>query len=197
MSLNLKKELKTGEQTQISMDENGVAIIPEGYKWCVECIALTPQNFDKWSSYCKVCGCREIRNSMDCPNCGYPEPDDGPICSDEQGHLPGCHFNEYEYGEETDDGLYSRIFKVRAKIIFEEFVKGLSPSRFRVIEKWIKEQREKKCDCPEFRVFPFPNIHNYKVRSVFSMDCMNAVEWSFNVRCEKCGYIYDVEDGNC
>ena len=38
------------------VDSDGKVQIPEGYKWCASCLALTSHKKGKWDLECVVCG---------------------------------------------------------------------------------------------------------------------------------------------
>jgi len=61
----------------LSLDENGILIMPEGYKYCKDCKSLTPHQKEKGNYICIVCGYRATDDT--CDNCGYEfDPEIGP-----------------------------------------------------------------------------------------------------------------------
>jgi hypothetical protein len=53
----------------LSIDEDGILIMPEGYKYCNECGSLTPHEIERHSAICKVCESNVF--GYTCENCGY------------------------------------------------------------------------------------------------------------------------------
>ena len=54
------------------------------------------------------------------------------------------------------------------------------------------------CDCPEVDCYPIQKIFNYKSTPAhWNFECSNAMEWSYDVMCNICNYVFEVEDGNC
>jgi len=53
----------------LSLDENGILKMPEGYKYCRDCKALTPYQKIKENDICIVCG--YYATDATCDNCGY------------------------------------------------------------------------------------------------------------------------------
>ena len=65
------------------------------------------------------------------------------------------------------------------------------------IKNTLKEKNMLKCSCPIMTVYPVTNIYNYRSGYYASMDCSNAMEWHYDVRCPICGDIFHVSDTNC
>jgi hypothetical protein len=63
-------------------------------------------------------------------------------------------------------------------------------------KRW-DEIKNMKCGCPTYRVYNDPHVINYSFRYYASMDCMNAAEWNYDIRCPICGEIFHVWDSNC
>ena len=205
------------------LDNNNATIVPEHYWWCSECDALTPHKYIskedrdfpwiKWQ--CEICGFEPFDLEFGCPNCGYPEPEEpGPITI--VVHGSGCHFKE----ERDDEGLIS-LDLPQAEFIMSQFERSwermrrrMFPNNFRWgCESWcgsdpglklnqklknlIHREQKRTCKCLRKVIYPMLNIHNFSIWSAPHLECSNAAEWAYDVRCEKCGFWYDRQDGNC
>ena len=151
--------------------------IPEGYKYCDNCELLTPHTLDPMINpskanasdwQCDVCESKP-EGYDNCPNCGWE-------------HDP-------------DRDVLPETIKVKkhTTVCIEKQVIETSKQHAEI--NW--ESIEEKCDCPEVVAYPIQNIFNYKFEKVFSMDCYNAAEWSYDIMCPICNEIFEVQDGNC
>lgn len=179
--------------------------IPEGYKWCSECAALTPRDkINYWRYTCMVCDNSEIGDG--CPNCGAPAPEIEFESRKVTLHRPGCHFG-WEDLEEVDDvqpflrdfhdSWADRIANEFLEDNFSTWMMNPNSAEFKRRIRIKTEIQKQSCGCPKVIIYPQPFIFNYKSHYVFSMDCSNAMEWSYDVRCPICGEVYEVSDGNC
>lgn len=146
--------------------------IPEGYKYCSHCELLTPHTngFFEFASddwKCDVCETK-LEGYDNCPNCGWE-------------HDP-------------DRDIQPETIKVKKHTI-ACLEKQVNETSKQAGMTW--QYIEEKCDCPEVVAYPIQNIFNYKSENVFSMDCYNAVEWSYEIMCPICNEIFEVQDGNC
>lgn len=179
----------------MKLDEKGVAIIPEGYKWCDECLALTPHipGERRWNLNCVICN---TSNFIDyaCPNCGYPNPEnpEGPRIV--TVHREGCHFSEEMIGNE-DSYWYTTPIAKRLVLEFKEDWTRKHPGS-RGYKQW-EDAFNTKCGCPEYTIYPDRQAYNYKSWIGNTMECINAIDWSYDIRCPICGLIYEISDGNC
>jgi len=179
--------------------------IPEGYKWCNECDALTPHikemnpefSWQKSYQYCVICENQiDIDQQEICPNCGwsYEKYYNNQSHINIQVHNIGCHYDyKYEYDSEEDeneDGIPYAYYQYGsyAEKIWREFKRE---------NLQFKKIKEVKCSCPEYTIITDPYCYSYNERSVFSMDCMNAIEWNLKIRCPICGGRFEISDGNC
>lgn len=158
--------------------ETGILIIPDGYRWCQECNALTPHKpNEKEHSWepdfrCFVCGQTE-EGYDSCPHCGW----------NAEGDLE-------DYG----------IHEVTAHICGWPEWEELQERQWRedpILHRRCSQFETPKCDCPTVRIIKGPNIFNTWSRSVYSMDCMNAMEWGGEIRCPICGTIFEFDASNC
>lgn len=171
--------------------------VPEGYGWCEDCKALTPFTKEQFKRYCNIC--MNTKYGYGCNNCGWEEPDNGELLVKEVSiHGDGCHCDNYDPYQE--DGYY---YDNWATAILKDFFKSYPNHLYNYnqdrnkIEKRLKELNLLECSCPKVTIYPVTNIYNFREYSVFSMDCSNAIEWSYDVRCPICGDIFYVQDGNC
>lgn len=68
------------------------------------------------------------------------------------------------------------------------------------VSRWrrrVRDAEKMKCGCPRVTIYRGLDIRNYSYRSVYSQDCMDAGEWSYERRCQICGEWFEIEDGNC
>ena len=182
--------------------------VPEGYRWCPECEGLTEQKEGEHlqSSYCIVCNYFNTGICI-CPNCGGPEPADDIFDDEVILHHDGCHCKNYYEGD-----LYSWSELV-ARSFYDDWMKP-EPDRISWAyrcgtpeEKAYERNKDLKikwnvaynykCGCLKTMIYKSLNIFDYEYRTVYSQDCMNAMEWSYIVRCQICGHLYEVYDGNC
>jgi len=197
--------------------KEGVVQVPEGYRWCGSCEALTVHEKDDWHSFdCIVCGvCNYPDNG--CPNCGASDPleDDPGGVEEVTLHHKGCHCNDIDrfVVDGDEDWWINRCLSEARRVAYEFKRDWMKPAPDRVSymlprdrEWYDKHSKLKrvweeaylvKCGCPRTTIFRNINVYNYNSYPVYSMDCMNAIEWDYTVRCSVCGYIYEVHDGNC
>lgn len=194
------------------VNSKGELMVPDGYFWCDYCQALTPHEKGRFDQECVICG-----NSLSyphCPNCGAPEPEeDGPFATEVTLHHPGCHCRHDE-GDDDEIRSVTHSYMSWAEHLCYRFRRQWMtpfPERgmYRLPDdrEWfdgharLKQQYldayQVRCGCPRVMIYHVTNIFNYECHSVMSMDCMNAQEWSYDVRCQVCGEVYGVADGNC
>lgn len=168
----------------LKTDKEGILIIPKGYKWCMDCNALTPhekeKENDKYSQrvICKVCS-HNLDDEYDCPNCGHSATNEieGPETIEVPVHVEDCPVLLWERQE-------------------NERVKEQIDQAFLMTE-WEPIPEPPECNCPKETIYPSPNIFNTWSRVGNTMICFDAQEWGGEIRCPICGTIYDYEDGNC
>lgn len=73
---------------EIRFNEKNETIIPEGYKWCNLCEALTPHEGNDGNVTCAVCDEALAQNS--CPKCGCNEEYDVLSVEEVVVHEDGC-----------------------------------------------------------------------------------------------------------
>lgn len=172
------------------LGEDNILIIPDGYRWCAECEALTPHTPNKnkeqdWhpDCQCEICGYAPISVSDECSHCGY----DADSLLEEWGvHEVSIH----------KEGCAVPV----AKKEWHKKIENIEDAEFRGgIGEWIQRPPypDIKCDCPKAPIFQKPNIFNTWNKAVYSMDCSNAREWGCQWRCPICGTINEHETGNC
>lgn len=215
-NIKIKKEKSLPESLDARKD--GVLILPEGYRYCAECVLITPHDLiDKrwYNKYqCKLCGYTSGDGYNDCPNCGWEEPEDGLLFHDVTIHNPGCHCEAKEWERENLIGqIYSSHYSIAGYVADQFYRSWMKPAPDRgsyclpkdkewydknqhLKKRW-REMKEMKCGCPTFRVYDNTHVINYSSRYYPSMDCMNAIEWDYDVRCPICGEIYHINDTNC
>lgn len=197
------------------VNSKGELQIPEGYFWCSDCEALTPHEKGTFSHECVICG-NSLAYSR-CPNCGAPEPEeDGDFEQEVTLHHPGCHCqHDYDDGGDSDEIRYVALsYMSWAEHLCYSFERQwMSPFPNRSSYSLPKDREwyngyvrlhnqyqaayKVRCGCPRVTIYRVTGIFNYECHSVMSMDCMNAQEWSYDVRCKVCGEVYGVADGNC
>jgi len=198
LNLNETQEIKK----DLYVDATGKTIIPEGYLYCMDCGLITPHFQGKHSKNCKICDCSNFEEEINCPNCGWETPElKGPHDIVVIAHNPGCHFEE-----NTGDGQYRNEPCDNESISYQDRWSGMSWADL-ILQQFLENNRinvpynhpVRKTICGCQRYTAYQNIHffNYQERSVFSMDCSNAFEWSYTIRCLICGNLYEVCDSNC
>lgn len=204
----------------MQIDGDNVTIIPEGFKWCPECEGLTRHSGDakRYSMECQICGSMNFCDEG-CPNCGAPDPleeDPGPDPVTVVIHHDGCHcqgFKDEDQNLELFEGRWlctshaeQLAFEFREswmahgpakKAIYSTPKDWAEHKRITNLERAWYEAKNVRCGCPRELMFHNPQVFNYSSRSVFSMDCVGAIEWGYQVRCPICGLVYDVHDSNC
>lgn len=192
----------------IEFNERGETIIPEGYKWCCSCEALTPHHEEEDCGIeysCKICGCR-IYTYTSCPKCGSEESEDFAEPKEVVVHRDGCH--DHEIDEQDDSWDYSYAHKLFEK--FEREFMRQCPDRGSYMlpkdNKWycrnqflheqLKRYEERtKCRCPRFIIFRDINQIVTDGGSYFNGDY--TCHWfKYKVRCRICGHIYENEDSD-
>lgn len=189
----------------LKFDERGNTIIPEGYKWCQNCEALTPHKEKReWfiEFHCEVCG-HEIYSSLACPKCGCMESEDFCEPAIIIRHREPCHDNDM-------DGFIANSYSDSIMQQFaREFMKS-APDRSSYIlprdEEWYFKNRrlhqqldeyEKrtKCRCPRFIIYRNINQTIVESHSYFNGDYV--CHWGkYKVKCRICGYFYEREDSD-
>ncbi len=189
---------------QITFNKKGHTIIPDGYKWCEACEALTPYyKKDRWGSYrCQVCD-NFSTGMIECPNCGCEENEDCCESHVVTKHHDGCH----QKREESENGL---LLYSHAEDIFREFKsefmwKSPAPDRGsyclprddewydenKFLHKKLKDYEERtKCECPKFTIYSVINQIVIDSGSGFNGDYTDYW-WRYKVRCRVCGFIYE------
>lgn len=190
---------------QLKFNELGQTEVPDGYKWCHECGALTPHNPEKGygrSSRCMVCDCYKT-GILECPNCGCDEEEDYASSYTVVRHHKGCH-------RDSGDRIYSHAHNVLHE--FKRDFMRPAPDRGtyslprdqewyghnKKLRKIISDHDKRfECGCPRFEVFRCINQVVIEGNSYASMDCSNAHWWRYQVRCPICGLIYEGEGDSC
>jgi hypothetical protein len=178
-------------------------VVPKGYKWCSDCKALTP-HYKDYSHYtsCKVCGNSNYGNG--CHNCGWEEPEeDMQLEVEVTVHGHGCHC-DHDWMFDPDDEDSHRSIYTHAEKVLNDFLSQYRDLGYMrpdpkkaAIKKILEDKNMLKCSCPRMIVYPVTNIYNFHGGYYASMDCMNAYEWSYDVRCPVCGDVFEVSDTNC
>jgi hypothetical protein len=190
----------------LNFNKDGATEIPEGYKWCEACKALTPyQKDDSWGSYrCKVCDDFST-GILECPKCGCDEGVD--MCEPNivTRHHKGCH-EEYE---ETEFGfIYSHAEKLFREFKDDFMRKSSAPDRHmyclpkdqewynknKALHKMFKDYKSRtECNCPKFTVYS--NINQIVNDSGKYFNGDYTEHWfRYKVRCRVCGFIYENSD---
>lgn len=207
-----KTFLKNNKPKKI-VDAKGNVTIPENYKWCHVCQALTPskkagpeQIFAK--EECIVCG--EGRNTIfdSCPKCSWYE--EGGDLSEYDIiiiHHEGCHC---QINDNDDAFLFYTHAQEIARSFKEDWLKP-APERCsyslpkdkewhnlhtRLMRQWLLAY-EQECGCSRYFIYRNTHTFNFKSWTYPSMDCYNAQEWSYDIKCPICGTIFTAQDGNC
>jgi hypothetical protein len=194
------------EVKELKFNDQNVTIIPEGYKWCENCEALTPYIKKKNSFggyYCCVCNNYKT-GILECPNCGAEEHED--LCEGMTiiKHYSGCHFKREE------DSFYSYAEQIFNQFKIDYLKRCPNRSSYqlprdkkwydlnRKLKKQLNEHNKKwQCGCPRYIIYRninqiFLDGHYYP-----SMDYTNAYHWKYKVRCNKCGFVYENDADNC
>ncbi len=143
--------------------------IPNGYQFCPECELLTPHTL----------------NSQVNPSKAYPEDWTCDVCNHEKfesGYeCPRCG---WEHEPERDISPVSIKIKKHTTACWN-------------MQQKIEEHLGETCNCPEVDAYPIQKIFNYRSSSLWNMECSNSMEWSYDIMCNVCNYVFEVEDGNC
>ena len=149
--------------------------IPKGYQYCPECELLTPHTL------------KEKAKPKANP---YPEDWICDICGNEKYGYVLCPKCGWEHDPDRD------VLPVTIKIK-KHTISCIELQRKQNNEEIWWDRIEDKCNCPEVDAYTIQKIFNYKSRPVFSMDCFDAIEWSYDIMCPICNYVFEVCDGNC
>lgn len=185
----------------LTFNSLGQTVIPEGYKWCSQCEALTPYipDGDLLSSYrCAVCDSFST-GFCECPKCGCGESEDYARQIEVIKHRDGCH---YEWSAK-DGSMYSH-----AEIVFREFADDFLKSvpnkiffglpgeqELREREKRLRDKLEQykertKCECPRYKIYR--DINQIVTRNGSSATPDGTYYWwTVDVRCPICGFVYE------
>lgn len=175
-------DLKLEEQElelppKLIVSDYGVVQMPKDYLYCMDCEAITPHipSDSEYYSECRICQYTNYFDSVSCPNCNWSAENDleGPTYEERKIHTKECNVEELH----------------RQNV--EEFEENYNKKIFTSYPDYIG------CDCPTEVVYLTPHIFNEWSRSVFSMDCYNAMAWGADIRCPICGTIFDYETDNC
>jgi hypothetical protein len=174
--------------------KDGTVTIPEGYRWCAECDALSPHlGRNKYSSVCAICGDINFRSSLSCPTCGRDATPEVEAMEEleywEKVHKTGCHFDEQQLSEGDYEDFANSGFFVSswAEYVLESFFErnfGSSYAGTRVYKNLSKGE----CGCPEFQVFRHLNVFNHWSYR----DYQGEYNSGCSVRCKICGTIFHV-----
>jgi hypothetical protein len=172
--------------------------IPEGYQYCPECELLTPHTYngyvdkvrypENWA--CDICD--HVKNDYGycCPMCGWehdPDNELAPVTIKIKKHTTSCLEKQKRQNNPEDDHVSKRKFN--SYYDYKNFLDDLS---------FVVEKIENNCDCPKVDAYPIQHIYNYRSSTQhWNMECSNAIEWSYDVMCKVCCYVFEVEDGNC
>jgi hypothetical protein len=174
--------------------EDHIIKIPNGYRWCQNCEALTPHEpsslFDcdcVVCCNCVICG-NSGSNLLSCPTCGYEEDAEGSGEQEIQIHGAGCHYHE-NYADELGEAY---PIKLARRFSSHEYY-YVSPQFRRLFESNIYQ----KCNCRKVKIYRKPWVYGQWSRPYDTLDCWNAVEFGYTVRCPICGIIWEEEDTNC
>lgn len=172
------------EHTDI-VSKTGEVTIPPGYRWCIECNALTPHTEDKFSFECRICQTRSGYGAY-CPKCGYDADDEveTDLSSDVTLHHSGCHC-----APEVDEfGVEAWDFPAR-QIVNDFFGKcSWFPSDHKIL-KLHRQYINQECGCPKIRVFR--HLHTF---GHWAHQTMPDGEWDggCKIRCPICGTVFTV-----
>lgn len=205
-------------------NNDGSIIVPNGYLYCDDCRSLTPHDKNEYGwPICLICSNTKFSSEL-CPHCGW-EHDSNDLNPDviyHTIHNDGCHFNEIEiksnYNDEISmtyniaddifnefkDNIQDMLHRKYPNVIFYNGCEHHGPNTKKEsedIRRWRKrlnEMRKMKCGCPRIPIFPVGiKIRNYTSHPIYSMDCVNAYEWSYDVLCPICGTWFECGDSNC
>lgn len=191
---------------QIKFNDLGQTIIPDGYKWCEACEALTPYRKGKDfqdSYHCEICdsfstGC------IECPKCGCEESEDCAEPTEVIRHRDGCH------GSDEESEFTTRS---HADIVLREFRRDFlkpCPDRGSYClpgdQIWYNENRglhsllsdhkkRTECECPRFTIYRNINQIALDSGSCGTQDG-TSYWWTYKVRCPVCGFVYKNGDSS-
>ena len=148
--------------------------IPRGYQYCPECELITPHTLDSQIN----------------PSKAYPEDWTCDICDHKKDGYSLCPMCGWEH--DPDNDLAPVTIKVK-----NHTIKCWENQKAFKITTGGKEWDEQKCSCPEVDAYPVQHIYNYKTYHPVHLDCYDAKEWSYDIMCKVCNYVFEVEDGNC
>ena len=161
------------EKSEEKKQHSYIRHIPDGYQYCNNCEALTPHTLNS-----QINPSKSICTDFTCDICDS--------VSEGYDSCPRCGWDF-----DPENNIMPEVIKDKKHTV------GCLNKQEAENDADLRADIWNNCDCPEVDVYPISNCYNYKERSVFSMDCSNAMEWSYDVICEKCNYIFEVEDGNC
>lgn len=149
--------------------------IPRGYQYCPECELITPHTLDSQIN----------------PSKAYPEDWTCDICDHKKDGYSLCPMCGWEH--DPDNDLAPVTIKVKNHTLpciekAREIKKDDMINCIDLIDD---------CDCPEVDAYPVQHIYNYKTYHPVHLDCYDAKEWSYDIMCKVCNYVFEVEDGNC
>ncbi len=190
---------------QLIFNNIGQTIIPEGYKWCHGCEALTPYTPDNTflGSYrCAICD-NYSTGMIECPKCGCEESEDCTETTEVIRHRDGCHDED---DPDEDWNLYTH-----ADIVLREFRSDFMrpcPDRGSYClpddQVWYNENRRlngllrdhkkrTECGCPRFTIYRNINQIVLDSGSCGTQDG-TSYWWEYKVRCRVCGFVYENGD---
>ena len=148
--------------------------IPKGYQYCNDCELFTPHTL----------------NSQINPSKSMPEDFECDLCGGKSDGYYSCPRCGWEHDPDRDVSPVS--IKDKKHIIACLNKQEHENDVDKRIEIW------ENCDCPEVDVYPVQKIFNYRSNTQhWNMECPNPVEWSYDIMCNACNYVFEVEDGNC
>lgn len=191
--------------------KTGEVTVPEGYKWCPECRALTPHSKGEhsWSSLrCVICGSAHYSPSYDCPNCGW-EPDSDDMVGEQTIilHNKGCHCDPEQNGDDAFCGSWAKKiahefqqdwmkpFPHRGSYSLpkdKEWYDGFA----RLDKQWWKAYKV-ECGCERVVIYHQPWAFDNWIHSTWNDACSNPHVFGGKYRCPICGEIFEWEDTDC
>jgi len=196
--------------------------IPDGYRYCDICGMFTP--YEEMNDYyndisvCRVCENEtnieymcECGHGFDIENVGYNDRadvitlhKDGCHCKDEVGigmfYINSATYREYISKIAYNNGYFGLRLNATcyADVVLGEFIESLSLNDIgRLNNQLLELINDDKCNCERVKVFPVTELVKYSSHSVYSMDCINAVEWDMIFKCPICNRLFYHSDGNC
>lgn len=153
--------------------------IPEGYQYCHDCDLLTPHTLDNQINPSKA-----IPSDFKCDICD----------SDKMGY-DNCPMCGWEHDPDRDLMPVSIKVKKHTTVCLEKQKKEWDEKIYPEADFMVNDDN---CNCPEVDAYPIQKIFNYSSRPQhWNMECSDAKEWSYDIMCPICNYVFEVEDGNC